>query len=229
MRDELRDRLGRGDAERVDDDDLLRARLDGRRVDLVVEIALGPGRVDAEERRVDAVLVGEAHRAAVIRSSIFSRETPIASSLRSEIGDSITEYATPELDERLEIGGHGAREAPDLCAQAGGGDPLDRLPVVVGDAREAGFDPVDAELVEQRARSRASGPGRARRRRSARRRAASCRRGRRGRRSHTRRSTRRSRSAQTETTPSGNGESCSAPVSVIRKLSSTRRPPPPSQ
>ena len=31
------------------------------------------------------------------------------------------------------------------------------------------------------------------------------------------------------TTPSGNGESFSAPASVMRKLSSTRRPPPPSQ
>ncbi len=31
------------------------------------------------------------------------------------------------------------------------------------------------------------------------------------------------------TTPSGNGESFSAPSTVIRKLSSTRRPPPPSQ
>ena len=85
----------------------------------------------------------------MIRSSIFSRETPIASSFRSEIGDSITEKRTPELDERLEVGRHGAREAPDLGAQAGGRDQLDRLPVVGRDAREAGLDPVDAELVEQ--------------------------------------------------------------------------------
>src|SRR5213078_926551 len=35
--------------------------------------------------------------------------------------------------------------------------------------------------------------------------------------------------AHARTTPSGNEESFSAPVAVIRKLSSTRRPPPPSQ
>ena len=53
--DELRDRLGRGDAERVDDHDLARARLDRARVDAAVEVALGARRVDAEERGVDAV------------------------------------------------------------------------------------------------------------------------------------------------------------------------------
>ena len=61
--DELRDGLGRRDPERVHDDDFLRPRLDGRGIDLVVELALGPGRVDSEERGVDAVLGGEAHRA----------------------------------------------------------------------------------------------------------------------------------------------------------------------
>ena len=60
--DELGDRLGRGDPERVDDDDLLRAGLDRRRVDLLVEVEVGARRVDAEERGVDPVLGGEAHR-----------------------------------------------------------------------------------------------------------------------------------------------------------------------
>jgi hypothetical protein len=55
------------------------------------------------------------------------------------MGDSIT-----ELDERLEVGGHRARKAPDLGAQAGVRDELDRVPVVVGHTREAGFDAIDA-------------------------------------------------------------------------------------
>ena len=62
--DELRDRLGRGDAERVDDGDLLRTGLDRARVDAAVEVALGAGRVDAEERGVDAVVGREPHRLA---------------------------------------------------------------------------------------------------------------------------------------------------------------------
>src|SRR6188508_2245992 len=80
--------------------------------------------------------------AAVIRSSIFSRVTPIASSFRSEIGDSIT-------DARTEVGRHRPREAPDLRPQAGLGDQPDRVPVVLRDAREPGLDPVDAEVVEE--------------------------------------------------------------------------------
>ena len=86
----------------------------------------------------------------MIRSSIESRETPIASSFRSEIGDSITEKRDAELDEQPRGRPGTAREKPQISAsQAGGGDQLDRAPVVVGDAREAGLDPVDAELVEQ--------------------------------------------------------------------------------
>ncbi len=69
--------------------------------------------------------------------------------MRSEIGASITEARTLELDERLEVGGDRAREAPDLRPQAGRGDQPDRLPVLGRDAREAGLDAVDAEPVEQ--------------------------------------------------------------------------------
>ena len=52
------------------------------------------------------------------------------------------------VDLELDIGGDGAGEAPDLRAEAGGGDQPDRLSVVVRDAREARLDPVDAGLVE---------------------------------------------------------------------------------
>ena len=126
----------------------LRPRLDGGLIDLVVETALGA--VESTPKNAAWMPCSAAKRIAlVIRSSIFSRVTPIASSFRSEIGDSITENEHAELDERLEVGRHGAGEAPDLGAQTGGRDQLDRLPVVVGDARETGLDPVDAELVEQ--------------------------------------------------------------------------------
>ena len=110
----------------------------------------GSARVESTPKNAAWMPCSAAKRIAlVMRSSIFSRETPIASSFRSEIGDSITEKRDAELDERLEVGGHRAREAPDLGVQAGLRDQLDRAPVVVGDAREAGLDPVDPELVEQ--------------------------------------------------------------------------------
>ena len=85
----------------------------------------------------------------MIRSSIESRETPIASSFRSEIGDSITEQRTPSSTSSSRSAGT-AREKPQISAlEARGRDQLDRAAVVVGDAREAGLDPVDAEPVEQ--------------------------------------------------------------------------------
>ena len=56
LADELRDGLRGRDAERVDDDDLARARLDGGLVHALVEVGLRARRVDAEERGEDAVL-----------------------------------------------------------------------------------------------------------------------------------------------------------------------------
>ena len=49
LADEVRGRLRRRDPDRVDDDDLRRARLDGRLVGTAVELEVGAGRVDAEE------------------------------------------------------------------------------------------------------------------------------------------------------------------------------------
>src|SRR3954468_18990474 len=101
--------------------------------------------------------------ALVMRSSIFSRSTPIAFSFRSEIGDSITDAGTPSSTSAsrsagtarekphtrpgrpLGVGGPPPREAPPLRVQAGLRDEPHRLPVVLRHAREAGLDPVDPE------------------------------------------------------------------------------------
>ena len=55
--------------------------------------------------------------ALAIRSSIFSRDTPIASSFRSEIGDSITEYQTPSSTSASRSAGT-AREKPQTSARS---------------------------------------------------------------------------------------------------------------
>src|SRR5436853_6585146 len=73
--DEPGDRLRRRDSERVDDADLLRARLDRAPIDLLVEGRLGARRVDAEERGVDAVVRGEAHRAGHAAEHLLARDT----------------------------------------------------------------------------------------------------------------------------------------------------------
>ena len=65
------------------------------------------------------------------------------------MGDSIDRRAHAELDQSLDVGRHRAREAPDLSLEPGGEDELDRAAVVLGDAGEAGLDPVDAEDVER--------------------------------------------------------------------------------
>ena len=86
-----------------------------------------------------------------LRDPLEHRVARDADRVELQVGDRRLDHreAHAELDEQLEVGGHGAREAPDLGAQAGGRDQLDRAPVVVRDAREAGLDAVDAELVEQ--------------------------------------------------------------------------------
>ena len=84
-----------------------------------------------------------------MRSSIFSRSTPSAASLPSEIGLSITDAGDAELDEAVDVCLDRAREAPDLGPQPGGNDQLDRAVVVVGDAGKAGLDAIDARGVER--------------------------------------------------------------------------------
>ncbi len=71
--DEVTDRLGRGDPERVDDGDLARAGLDGGLVDPPEE--LGSARVESTPKNAAWMSCSAANRiAAAIRSSIFSRE-----------------------------------------------------------------------------------------------------------------------------------------------------------
>jgi hypothetical protein len=226
---EIRHRLRRGDAERVDHDDLAGAGVDGALVDPAEELEVGSGGVDAEERRVDPVLGREAHRA---RDPAEHRLARHADRLQLQIGDRRLDHRVlhAELHERLEIGRHRAREAPDLRAEPGGGDQAHGLPVVLGDPWEARLDAVDPELVEEpcnlqlllRVEHHADGLLAVAQRRvvqadvSAD--AVAVVHG-----------ARPDELAHAVTTPSGKGESFSAPSSVIRKLSSTRRPPPPSQ
>ena len=226
--DELRHRLGGGDPERVYDDDLARTGLDRRNVDALVEIRLRARRVDAEERGDDAVLGGEAHR---IADPAEHRLPVDADRVQLQVGDRRLDHRGrhAELDEGLEIRPNRAREAPDLCAQPRVGDELHRVPVVLGHAREARLDAVDAELVEQprdlelllRIQHDSDRLLAVAQRRVVQADGATEAVG----------VVQRSRPdlAQQRTTPSGNADSFSSPSCVTRKLSSTRRPPPPSQ
>ena len=226
--DEVGDGLRRRDPERVDDGDLLRPGLDRGLVDLLVEVRLGARRVDAEERGADPVLGGEAHGARDPLEHLLAGDPD---RLELQVGDRRLDHRglDPELDEELEVGGHGAREAPDLRAQPGAGDQLDGAPVVLGHARETRLDPLDPEPVEQpcdlelllgreddadrllavaqrRVVQADATPDRVV-------------------------VVERAGPDQVghRTTPSGNEESFSTPSLVTRKLSSTRSPPPPGQ
>ena len=206
--------------------------LDRARVDAAVEV--GSARVESTPKNAAwmPLLGGEAHRARDPLEHLLARD---ADRVELQVGDRRLDHreAHAELDERLEVGRHRAREAPDLGV-AGPAAEISSTAraVVVGDAREAGLDAVDAELVEQprdlelllgvehdadgllavaqRRVVEADVPAEAVR------------------------VVQRAGPDQVvahacSTTPSGNDESFSAPSAVIRKLSSTRRPPPPSQ
>ena len=172
-----------------------------------------------------------------IRPSMSSCETPRAASLASEIGLSTTAARDAELCEQLDVGLHRAGKAPHLGAEARVCDQPDRLCVLLRDAREAGLDPVDARVVEG-ARDRklvlrreddadgllavAEGrvvetDGRVRLRLE---------------RAPVQLARPQLVAVQGQgvlTIPSGKRQSRSGPSSVIRKLSSTRRPPPSGQ
>jgi hypothetical protein len=124
-----------------------RARVDGRLVGLFVKGRVCPGRVDAEVGDRDAVLRGEGNR---LPDSLQHRLASYAERVELAVGDRRLDDrgADAELDERLDVCRHGPGEAPDLGPEARVADELDRTAVVCGHAREAGLDPVDAELVE---------------------------------------------------------------------------------
>ena len=117
-------------------------------VHAVVEVRCRPRRVDTEERRGDPVIRGEAHRARDAAEHLLAVD---ADGVELQVGDRRLDHrcADAELDEGLQVGGHRAREAPHLGAQAGARDELHRVPVVLRHARESRLDAIDAEVVEQ--------------------------------------------------------------------------------
>ena len=235
LADEVRGRLRRRDPDRVDDDDLLGAGLDRRLVGAPVEVELGPRGVDAEERDLDARRRSRTRpRCGSARAS--SRARPRApASFASEIGLSITDAGTPSSTS-ASTSACTAREKPQTSARSPAAlIELDRAPVLGRDAREARLDPVDPGGVErdgdlelllrrqddadrllavaQRRVVEADDAVRLRIER------------------HLVETARPDLGAVDHacTIPSGKLESFSAPSPVIRKLSSTRKPPPPSQ
>ena len=111
--DEKRGRLRRGDAERVDDDDLLRARLDGAVVDAADELEVGARGVDAEERDADPLFDGKRDSGANPLEHGLARDTE-----RRELAvrDRALDHRClqSELDQRFDVRSHRTRETPDL-------------------------------------------------------------------------------------------------------------------
>ena len=140
--DEERGSLRRGDAERVDDHDLLRARLDGALVDPADELEVGARGVDAEERDADPLFDSKRDSGANSLEHRLARDTE-----RRELAvrDRALDHRglQSELDQRFDVRSHRAREAPDLRIELGLEDQRDGARVVGGHPREAGLDAVD--------------------------------------------------------------------------------------
>ena len=233
--DEERRCLRRRDPDRVDDDDLLRPCVDCCVVGPPVELEVGARRVDPEERDPDPGAGCEGNRVAdPLEHALPRHPERVELPVRDRALDHRGRHA--QLDERLHVGLDGAGEAPDLGLEPGRRDELDGTPVVRGDARKPCLDPIDARSIErprdlqlvfrrqhdadgllaipQRRVVQADGDVRLRIERLL------------------------VEAARPDlvpvdrhacTIPSANGESFSGPASVMRKLSSTRSPPPPSQ
>ena len=145
--DEIRNCLRRRDPDRVDDHDLVCARLDGRFVHRLEVRQIRARAVDAEERDGDALIDRVRDR---VNDALEHRLAVDAERVELEVGDRRLDHARAdaELDERLHVRVDGAGEAPDLGLQAGVADQLDRPPIVRRHAWEARLDPFDAERVE---------------------------------------------------------------------------------
>jgi hypothetical protein len=225
LADQLSRRLGRRNPERVDDDRLLCAGLGGGLVGEAEEVVLRTRPVDPEVGDADTPPDGERDRAT---DPLQHRLPGDAVRLELEVGDRALDHrgVHAELYELLDVRLNCAGEAPDLGRETCAGDQLDRAPVVLRDARETGFDAVDPEPVEcacqlelllgvendpdrllavaQRGVVQPHAPAQLVR-------------------------TVDLAGPDHRTTPSGKGDSFCAPSAVIRKLSSRRSPPPPSQ
>ena len=148
LADQVRRALGRRDADRVDDGDLLRARLDRGLVGAAEEVEPCARAVDAEERDRDPLAGSERDRFADPAEHVVVRD-PERGQLR--VRDRALDHGRSDAkpDELLDVRLHRPRETPDLGAQPGVGDAPDRLLVVGRDAREARLDPVDPGVVER--------------------------------------------------------------------------------
>ena len=145
--DEIGHRLGARDPDRVDDDRLVRTGFDRRLVDGLEVPRVRTRAVHAEERDRHALLDCERDR---VDDPLEHRLAVDTERCELQVGDRRLDHARldAELDESLDVRVHRTRETPDLRVQSGIADQLDRVPVVFRDARKAGLDPLDAELVE---------------------------------------------------------------------------------
>ena len=104
--DEVGDRFGRGDPERVDGDHFLRAGLDRAPVYLREKVEVGPGAVDAEERNVDPCLGARPYGVFDPPEHRLARD---AECVELEIRDWRLDdgVGQTEVDDRLHVLGHG--------------------------------------------------------------------------------------------------------------------------
>src|SRR5919201_881150 len=234
LADQEGDCLGSGDADRVDHHRLLRARLDRGLVDGPEVAEVGARPVDAEERDGDPLPGGVGDG---VDDPLQHRLAIDTERLQLAVADRRLDHARlqAELEERIDVGPDRAREAPDLGVEARVEDQAHGALVLGRDARKARLDTLDPEPVElpgdvelllgvehdadrllavaeggvveadlgleRRAAIDVAGPD----------------------------LPGVGHRHESVTTPSGNGESFSAPVAVTRKLSSSRSPPPSSQ
>ena len=145
--DQIPNRLGGCDADRVDHHDLLRASLDRGLVDRLEVVRVRARAIDPEECDGDPLFHGKGDR---IDDPFEHRFAVDAERLELEAGDRRLDHARAdsELGESLHVGIDRPRESPDLRVEARSENQLHRTPIVGGDAWESRFDPFDAELVE---------------------------------------------------------------------------------
>jgi hypothetical protein len=146
--DQIGHRLGRGDGEGIDNGELGCARILGCLVDAFKEGQLASRRVDTEEGDMNAGLDAES-TAFLMRFRTSSRR--YAECFQLPVRNRCLDHGMTQS--KIRHGGdvvrHGAGEAPDFGLEAGGGDQLDGLAIILGYTGKAGFDASGADLIHQ--------------------------------------------------------------------------------
>jgi hypothetical protein len=142
------DGFGAAGANGVDDDELLGAGVESVAIEIAERVEFGARAVDGEEGDTDAVGASVSDGVGGTAFGFVNCEA-IGFQLDGAGGSFDDGGSSAKAQEFVDVGFDGAAKTPNFSFEAGFGDEAEGFSVIGGDAREARFDPADAQIVER--------------------------------------------------------------------------------